>query len=134
MEFVEGTSLADRIKASPLNSDEARMLFTKVVQGLAVAHAGGVIHRDLSPDNIILRNNDVRRPTLIDFGIARSGNPDEPTVHGFAGKYNFVSPEQLGLQGGKVDARSDIYNLGPDYRGGAARPSDRYGRFAYRSD
>lgn len=47
-----------------------RKLFAKVADGLALAHEAKVIHRDLSPDNIILRGGNVGRPTIIDFGIA----------------------------------------------------------------
>lgn len=114
MEFVDGISLADRIQNSPLSADEVRRLFSSVADGLALAHSAGVIHRDLSPDNIILRGGNVARPKIIDFGIARSANTGEGTLigGGFAGKYNFVSPEQLGIHNREVDARSDIYCLG----------------------
>lgn len=114
MEFVEGISLADRIRDVPLTADEVRRLFAKVADGLALAHSAKVIHRDLSPDNIILRGGDVGRPTLIDFGIARNANVGEGTLigGGFAGKFNFVSPEQLGMRNREVDGRSDIYSLG----------------------
>ena len=114
MEFVDGVSLADRMTAAPLTPDEARKLFTSVADGLAIAHGAGVIHRDLSPDNIILRDGNVGRPKIIDFGIARSANVGEGTLigGGFAGKFNFVSPEQLGIHGREVDGRSDIYSLG----------------------
>lgn len=114
MEFVEGVSLADRISQVPLMPDEVRKLFAKVADGLALAHEAKVIHRDLSPDNIILRGGNVARPTIIDFGIARNANVGEGTLigGGFAGKFNFVSPEQLGIHSREVDARSDIYSLG----------------------
>lgn len=114
MEFVEGVSLADRISRVPLTPDEVRKLFAKVADGLALAHEARVIHRDLSPDNIILRGGNVGRPTIIDFGIARNANVGEGTLigGGFAGKFNFVSPEQLGIHNREVDARSDIYSLG----------------------
>ena len=114
MEFVNGVSLADRMTTAPLTPDEVRKLFTSVADGLAIAHGAGVIHRDLSPDNIILRDGNVGRPKIIDFGIARSANVGEGTLigGGFAGKFNFVSPEQLGIHGREVDARSDIYSLG----------------------
>ncbi len=114
MEFVDGISLADRMQNQPLTADEVRRLFSQVADGLALAHGAGVIHRDLSPDNIILRGGDVGRPKIIDFGIARSANVGEGTLigGGFAGKYNFVSPEQLGIHNREVDARSDIYCLG----------------------
>jgi eukaryotic-like serine/threonine-protein kinase len=114
MEFVDGVSLAERLKQQPLTAAEARKLFASVADGLALAHEAGVVHRDLSPDNIILRGGDVRRPKLIDFGIAKSANVGEGTLigGGFAGKYNFISPEQLGIHNREVDARSDIYSLG----------------------
>ena len=113
MEFVEGIALSERIAKRPLGTREAAVLFTRVAAGLAVAHQAGVIHRDLSPDNIILSNGDVRHPRIIDFGIARSVRPGEGTLigSGFAGKFDFVSPEQLGLAGGEVTGRSDIYSL-----------------------
>jgi len=114
MEFVDGQSLADRIALGPLSAAEMRTLFTRVAQGLALAHEAGVVHRDLSPDNIILQNGDVRQPKIIDFGIARSATAGGGTLIGgnFAGKYNFVSPEQLGIKNAEVTARSDIYSLG----------------------
>ena len=72
------------------------------------------MHRDLSPDNIILPGGKVERAKIIDFGIARSATIGGETLIGgnFAGKYNYVSPEQLGLFGGDVKERSDIYSLG----------------------
>ncbi|WP_394887153.1 protein kinase [Mesorhizobium sp. AaZ16] len=114
MEFVDGQSLADRISLGPLSAAEARTLFVRVADGLALAHNAGVVHRDLSPDNIILQNGDVRQPKIIDFGIARSAAAGGGTLIGgnFAGKYNFVSPEQLGIKNGEVTGRSDIYSLG----------------------
>jgi eukaryotic-like serine/threonine-protein kinase len=114
MEYVDGVSLAERMKSRPLTADEVRQLFPGIAEGLALAHKAGVIHRDVSPDNIILRDGDVSRPKLIDFGIARSANFGEGTLigGGFAGKYNFISPEQLGLRNREVDGRSDIYSLG----------------------
>ena len=114
MEFVAGQSLADRIVAAPLSRNEARSVFVRVAEGLALAHRAGVIHRDLSPDNVILHDGDVSRPKIIDFGIARAANVGDRTLIGnnFAGKYNFVSPEQLGMMNGEVTDRSDIYSLG----------------------
>src|SRR5205823_1442271 len=83
----------------------------------------GIIHRDLSPDNIILPEGDVDRAKLIDFGIAKSANPGDATVIGsaFPGKFSYAAPEQVGLFGGQVDARSDIYSLGPVLAAAAPR-------------
>ena len=62
----------------------------------------------------MIPGGDVARAKIIDFGIARSTQLGDGTMigSGFAGKYNYVSPEQLGLFGGDVTAKSDIYSLG----------------------
>lgn len=114
MEFVDGVSLADLFASGPMDPEDARKLLVRLASGLAVAHGAGVIHRDLSPDNIVLPGGKVERAKIIDFGIARSANVGGETLLGgsFAGKYNFVSPEQLGMAGGEVTERSDIYSLG----------------------
>lgn len=114
MEFVDGQSLAERMRQGPLDARDARRMLARVASGLALAHEAGVIHRDLSPDNIVLPGGSVEKTKIIDFGIARSANVGGGTLLGgsFAGKYSFVSPEQLGLFGGEVTERSDIYSLG----------------------
>jgi serine/threonine protein kinase len=114
MEFVEGRSLTDRLQTGPLQLGDVRILRRRVASALEVAHQHGVIHRDVSPDNIILPQNDVGSAKVIDFGIARSLYRAEVSIIGgrFAGKYNFASPEQFGLAGGEVGPRSDIYSFG----------------------
>ncbi|MBT1154630.1 protein kinase [Aminobacter anthyllidis] len=114
MEFVDGQSLGERIRSGPLDTREARKMLARVASGLSVAHEAGVIHRDLSPDNIVLPGGKVEKTKIIDFGIARSANVGGGTLLGgsFAGKYSFVSPEQLGLYGGEITDQSDIYSLG----------------------
>lgn len=113
MEFVDGQPLSDRIKERPLSVEEADILRQRVAPGLHAAHRLGIVHRDISPDNIILPGGDPARAKIIDFGIARSSLLSEGTVigSGFAGKYNYVSPEQLGLYGGEVTGRSDMYSF-----------------------
>ena len=114
MEFVEGQSLSQLVKREPLTYEAVRSLLKRVAAGLHVAHERGIIHRDVSSDNIMIPGGDVARAKIIDFGIARSTLLSEHTIigGGFAGKYNYVSPEQLGLFGGDVRAKSDIYSLG----------------------
>jgi serine/threonine-protein kinase len=115
MEFVDGRSLSAILQDDgPLPFEAVRSLMQRVAAGLHVAHERGIIHRDVSPDNIIVPGGDVARAKIIDFGIARSTQLSEGTVigSGFAGKHNYVSPEQLGLCGGNVTAKSDIYSLG----------------------
>jgi serine/threonine-protein kinase len=114
MEFVDGPSLTKRLASGPLPLAEVRILQERIGGALDAAHRLGVVHRDISSDNVILPGGDVRRAKIIDFGIARSTRPGEGTIigDGFAGKYNYVSPEQLGLYGGDVTFKSDIYSFG----------------------
>ncbi|GAA0781646.1 serine/threonine protein kinase [Roseibium denhamense] len=113
MEFVEGPSLSSRLAAGPLEPEAVYRLVTRLASALQAVHDREVIHRDLSPDNIILQNGDVTQAKIIDFGISRS-NAAGPTIigDGFAGKVNYVSPEQVGIFDGKVTPRSDVYSLG----------------------
>jgi eukaryotic-like serine/threonine-protein kinase len=114
MEFVEGKSLSDRIKEGPMPEEEVRILLRRLASGLGRAHEAGVVHRDLSPDNIILAHEQVENAKIIDFGIAKSSMKGDKTLLGgqFAGKFGFVAPEQLGAYHGTIDGRTDIYSLG----------------------
>ncbi len=114
MEFVDGRSLSDILAEGPLTFEALVKLMRRIASGLQAAHERGIIHRDVSPDNIIVPLGDVTRAKIIDFGIARSTQMGDKTIigSGFAGKDNYVSPEQVGLYGGEVTAKSDIYSLG----------------------
>ncbi|BCM17222.1 serine/threonine-protein kinase [Mesorhizobium sp. J8] len=114
MEFVDGQSLFDIMRRGPIPAEDVRRLCHRLASGLSAVHQAGAVHRDLSPDNIILPGGRVERAKIIDFGIARSATVGGETLIGgkFAGKYNYVSPEQLGLYGGEVSEQSDIYSLG----------------------
>ncbi len=114
MEFVDGEPLSDILKRGPLDVEACHRLIDRLAAGLGAAHEIGIFHRDVSPDNIIVPGGDVTRAKIIDFGIAKSTVLGAATVigDGFAGKYSYVSPEQLGLYGGVITARSDIYSLG----------------------
>jgi len=113
-EFVPGESLEQLLHRRRLEPDEVLRLRDRLALGLAAAHEMGIVHRDVSPENILLPDGNIDRAKLIDFGIAKSMDPSGLTIIGsdFAGKYSFVSPEQIGLFGGRVDLRSDIYSLG----------------------
>ena len=113
MEFVEGRSVKEIASDHPLTPEAVRRLLLRLASGLDVAHRAGIVHRDLSPDNVILPEDDVDRAKLIDFGIAKSARPGDKTIlgDGFAGKDNFVSPEQLGDFKGMVSGRADVYSL-----------------------
>ncbi len=114
MEFVDGPTLHKLMKKRSLTQLEACNLIYRIASGMATAHSDGIIHRDLSMDNIILVKGDVSQAKVIDFGIARANETNEATIiqSGFAGKYNFVSPEQVGLFGAQIGPASDIYSLG----------------------
>jgi eukaryotic-like serine/threonine-protein kinase len=114
MEYVEGPSLADRLRRGPLSPAEVLALRDRLAAGLAEAHRKGAVHRDIAPDNVILPGDRIEAAKLIDFGVCKLTDPSQQTIIGssFAGKYRYASPEQLGLFGGAVDARSDIYSLG----------------------
>jgi len=114
MEFVEGRSLKQLLREGPLTFEAVCGLAQRVASGLQAAHERNIVHRDVAPDNIIISGGDVARAKIIDFGIARWTQGGEGTIigGGFAGKYNYVSPEQLGLFGGDVTPKSDIYSLG----------------------
>ncbi len=111
MDFIDGPGLDRRLKDGPMSADDLMVVCKRVGEGLQAAHARSIVHRDLSPDNIILRDNDPAQAVVIDFGIAKDTNPGAETIVGneFAGKYAYAAPEQLS---GKTDARSDIYSLG----------------------
>lgn len=126
MDFIDGPSMADMMRNGPVAVDTLMTLAGRVTQGLAACHAAKIFHRDISPDNIILRGGDPAQATLIDFGIAKDVRPDAKTVvgGGFAGKYEYAAPEQLD---GLADARSDIYSFGMTLLAAARGESPKLG-------
>ncbi|MEL6572516.1 MAG: protein kinase [Pseudomonadota bacterium] len=113
MEFVDGMVLSDHVlKVAPLDVETALVLLRRLAVGLAQVHAMGVVHRDLSPDNVILRDNAIDEAVLIDFGIAKSTELSDKTLHGqLTGKLKFISPEQLGHHDSVISRKTDIYGL-----------------------
>jgi len=113
MQYVEGRTLGARLSEGPLPLDLAVRLAREIAEGLATAHAAGIVHRDLKADNVIVTPGGHAR--VLDFGLARrlSGATDEMilTQHGFIiGTCHAMSPEQAA--GGEADARSDLFSLG----------------------
>ena len=109
MAYVEGETLAERVRRrGPLPASEAARVLREVAWALAHAHAHGVVHRDVKPDNILLESG-TGRALVADFGIAAAalggGGAAEVT-----GTPEFMSPEQA--LGKPADARSDLYALG----------------------
>ena len=114
MGFIQGTKLSDTLAENgPLTSRQVVKLTMRLADGLERAHQKGVVHRDLSPDNVMLENGDIMKAVLIDFGISRSSTVKDVTIgNEFAGKLKYVSPEQLGSYGGQAEGQSDVYSLG----------------------
>ena len=111
MDYVEGPPLSDVMTQRRMDPRELLIIGQRVAEGLVATHAKGIIHRDLSPDNIILRHGDPTKATIIDFGIAKDTAVGARTIVGsdFAGKYEYSAPEQLE---GHVSPQSDLYALG----------------------
>jgi serine/threonine-protein kinase len=111
MELVEGPTLRDRLRSYPkgMPQAEARAMFEKILEGVAFAHARGVIHRDIKPANVMIASGG--RPLLTDFGLALMQDSERLTQTGQgAGTPAYMSPEQA--SGGTITAASDVYSLG----------------------
>ncbi len=111
MEYVDGPSLQERLdRDGALPVVEVLRIGAQVAQGLAAAHALGLVHRDVKPANILLENG-VARVRLTDFGLARAAADRHLTQEGVvAGTPEYMAPEQA--CGGTVDHRADLFSLG----------------------
>ena len=118
-EFIAGTNLAevlnDRGRLSPRFAAE---LSIEALHGLDAVHRAGIVHRDISPENLMLTRDEsgVEHVKIIDLGIAKgSGALDGATQTGmFVGKWKYASPEHLGAlaDGERIDGRADLYSFG----------------------
>jgi hypothetical protein len=112
-ELVRGVTLAERLRAGPLDTRTAARLVAEVAEALAGAHARGVVHRDIKPSNIILDADG--KPHVTDFGLAKRDTEDATTMTPegeVLGTPAYMSPEQARGDSHRVDARSDVYSLG----------------------
>ncbi len=110
MQFVDGPTLRARLErhGRMLGGDAAGLL-VPLLEALEVVHRGGVVHRDVKPDNIILDADE--RPYLMDFGIVKQDDDVQETAEGkILGTPGYLSPEQL--RGHSLDGRSDLYAAG----------------------
>lgn len=97
-----------RERGAPFDPVFSAMVCEETLKGLAVAHAQGVVHRDVKPDNIVITNAGAVK--LMDFGIAKNQGMNRTIVGHFLGSPCYSSPEQI--QGEAVDHRSDLYSMG----------------------
>ncbi len=114
MDFIEGESLAEHI-AREGQLPEAQVLAwaDQLLDALEYCHGQGIIHRDIKPQNVIVRSDG--RVILVDFGLVKLWNPGDPrtrTVIRSMGTPEYAPPEQYDSQSGFTDARSDLYSLG----------------------
>jgi predicted Ser/Thr protein kinase len=111
MGYVDGENLAERLASrGPLPPADAVRILREAAWALAYAHARGVVHRDVKPENIMLERG-TGRVTVTDFGIARDVRAKNLTADGTVlGSVHYMSPEQVSGEG--LDGRSDLYALG----------------------
>jgi serine/threonine protein kinase len=112
MEFVDGESLATRLREKPMPPREAAQLVHSVSEAMAYAHGRGVIHRDLKPANILLDASG--NPRITDFGLARREQADSGLTQSgqVIGTPGYMPPEQAAGRMSEVDGRSDVYSIG----------------------
>jgi serine/threonine-protein kinase len=119
-EYIEGTNLHELIEThGPLSPKYAARLAIEALHGLEAIHRAGIVHRDISPENIMIARDEdgEQHVKLIDLGIAKQGDGTEgnKTKTGmFVGKWKYCSPEHLGIldAGERIDGRADIYSFG----------------------
>ncbi len=123
MEYLQGETLADRLRKGPLPLEQVLRVGAEICEGLEKAHRSGVVHRDLKPSNIMLTKTGTK---LMDFGLAKAATPavaassssdaldtisrpltEQGTI---VGTFQYMSPEQV--EGKEADTRSDIFALG----------------------
>ena len=109
MEHIEGESLRDKIARGPMKIADVIVAGLEVGQGLAAAHALGIVHRDVKPGNVMLTSDG--RAKVLDFGLALAPERTRLTMAGrTTGTVSYMSPEQS--RGEAVDHRTDIWSLG----------------------
>ena len=106
-EYIQGDSLDSLLKCGPLNSRQARNIAMQVCQALWVLHGLGAVHRDVKPENILMRGSEA---VLIDFDASRLQKPGQQNDTVVLGTTGYAAPEQFGLS--QTDGRADIYALG----------------------
>jgi len=112
-DYIDGDNLLDVLGDQSPSTDELLAFLKRIASGLKIAHERGAIHRDMSPDNVLLPDGELLKAQIIDFGIATDLDPGQKTIigQGFAGKLGYVAPEQLGSYNSNVGPWTDVYSL-----------------------
>lgn len=112
MQYVEGCSLADKLRTGPLDNKQAAKFIEPICRAVHAAHQVGVLHRDIKPQNILIENATLR-PRIADFGLAKLADDEvELTQSGeMMGTPPYMPPEQFG-DAVHCTAKADIYSLG----------------------
>src|ERR1041384_4637793 len=109
MEYVDGVTLRARVAESPLKISDALSFAIQIGEALNEAHGKGIVHRDIKCENIML--NSKNQIKVMDFGLAKlKGSLKLTKTSSTVGTLGYMAPEQI--QGGEVDARSDIFSFG----------------------
>jgi serine/threonine protein kinase/tetratricopeptide (TPR) repeat protein len=109
LEYIEGPTLADKVKSGPLKLEEALGIAIQISEGLQAAHEKGIVHRDVKCQNIMVTARG--QVKILDFGLAKLRGASMVTKAGTTlGTMGYMSPEQL--HGEPVDRRTDIWALG----------------------
>jgi serine/threonine-protein kinase len=112
MEFVHGPTLREAMRRGRLQLDRVLRLVTQVLAGLEHAHAQGVVHRDIKPDNIILAEVEGlgEQARILDFGLAKRYGSNASLAGVALGTPRYMAPEQCRAE--SVDGRADLYSVG----------------------
>ncbi len=111
MEWVDGESLAERLRAGGVKPSDALALTARVVRGLAAVHALGVVHRDVKPRNVMLPRGSFENAKIVDFGVARVRTEGATTTGVRLGTPRYMAPNKI-VSSRRVDGRADIFSLG----------------------
>ena len=143
MEFIEGETLAERLKRGPLPLEQALAYGVQIADALDKAHREGIVHRDIKPGNVMLTKPGIkvldfglaktREESVTPSGLAKAGDSEQPTQHKpltdagtILSTVQYMAPEQL--EGKEVDARADLFSFGAVPLRDANRPQSVRGR------
>lgn len=112
MDYIDGLSLADLVRAGPQESKRAARYLKTIAEAIHLAHENGILHRDLKPANVLIDRDD--EPHVTDFGLAKlAGDDSGLTISGATlGTPSYMSPEQAAGNRRKISRTTDVYSLG----------------------